>query len=303
MTKNLQEIKPVTVVYIAGYGRSGSTLLDAILGNHPDIFGAGELTWLFRRAIEGDKCSCGVSLKACEFWSQVFSSVSQQLDGLTLERAAAVTLDNEAIWKRQADAELYSHLWSTTFQVISKVSGKRIIVDSSKTSRCSYHRMHQLLRSPGLALKPVHLIRDPRAVMWSSFRGSNRKLEAGHARSGTLPMMRGFAGWLFANGAFEWTKNDRDGVHELRYEDLTMDPGNSLAGLGGYLSLDFSDVLSQLGRGDQIHIGHATGGNRMRRSGKVVICPDWEWKEKLGRFGHMLSLIAKPLMVKYRYVD
>ena len=36
-----------TIIYIAGYGRSGSTVLDIMLGDHPRIFSGGELTYLF----------------------------------------------------------------------------------------------------------------------------------------------------------------------------------------------------------------------------------------------------------------
>lgn len=36
----------LNVVYIAGYGRSGSTLLERILATHPAICGLGELAYL-----------------------------------------------------------------------------------------------------------------------------------------------------------------------------------------------------------------------------------------------------------------
>ena len=38
---------PVTIIYIAGIGHSGSTLLDVLLGSHPDICGVGEIGRLF----------------------------------------------------------------------------------------------------------------------------------------------------------------------------------------------------------------------------------------------------------------
>ena len=40
-----------TVLYIAGYGRSGSTVLDMLLGTHPRIIGGGELTHLFHHSL------------------------------------------------------------------------------------------------------------------------------------------------------------------------------------------------------------------------------------------------------------
>ena len=35
------------IIYIAGYGRSGSTILDISLGQHDDIMGMGEFTNIF----------------------------------------------------------------------------------------------------------------------------------------------------------------------------------------------------------------------------------------------------------------
>ena len=32
------------IIYVAGYGRSGSTLLDMMLASHPAVFGAGEMS-------------------------------------------------------------------------------------------------------------------------------------------------------------------------------------------------------------------------------------------------------------------
>lgn len=47
------------IVYIAGTGRSGSTLLDMLLSSHPLAFGAGELSAVFVEWAEGGLCTCG----------------------------------------------------------------------------------------------------------------------------------------------------------------------------------------------------------------------------------------------------
>ena len=43
--------KNITVTYIVGDGHSGSTLLDIIIGSSPNIFSAGELTFITRDSI------------------------------------------------------------------------------------------------------------------------------------------------------------------------------------------------------------------------------------------------------------
>lgn len=85
---------PVKVLKITGLGRSGSTILDVVLGNHPDIESVGEASnlirngWISRESLRGipkdrlrrPTCTCGKRLdvlyvdapdEACPFWSSV----------------------------------------------------------------------------------------------------------------------------------------------------------------------------------------------------------------------------------------
>jgi hypothetical protein len=59
------------VLYITGTGRSGSTLLDLMLGNDERGFSVGELSalmrpWRSHHLINKSKCKCSVS--GCDFW-------------------------------------------------------------------------------------------------------------------------------------------------------------------------------------------------------------------------------------------
>ena len=64
----------MSLIFIAGLEHSGSTLLDLILGGHPQVVGLGELYQLLRPgsphlAHSGDIfCSCGETMAACPFW-------------------------------------------------------------------------------------------------------------------------------------------------------------------------------------------------------------------------------------------
>jgi hypothetical protein len=58
-----------TVVLIGGYGRSGSTLLERMLGQIPGYFSAGELCHIWERGlIEKQLCGCGMPLPECDLW-------------------------------------------------------------------------------------------------------------------------------------------------------------------------------------------------------------------------------------------
>lgn len=49
----------VPILYVGGTGRTGSTVLDRMLGNVPGVFAAGELTWLWFALRSGGRCACG----------------------------------------------------------------------------------------------------------------------------------------------------------------------------------------------------------------------------------------------------
>jgi hypothetical protein len=63
---------PDTVLYLAGLGRSGSTLLERMIGELDAVCPAGELVHLWHRGIELDEaCGCGEPFSACPFWREV----------------------------------------------------------------------------------------------------------------------------------------------------------------------------------------------------------------------------------------
>ena len=62
------------VLYIAGTGRSGSTLLANILGEVDGVFAAGEVRYLWQRGLtERRLCGCGVPVRECPVWSRVLA--------------------------------------------------------------------------------------------------------------------------------------------------------------------------------------------------------------------------------------
>src|SRR5579872_5725970 len=63
---------PLTVIYIAGDGRSGSTLLDRLIGACDGAFSCGELANLLNAVQSGEElCACGERAPACRFWAEV----------------------------------------------------------------------------------------------------------------------------------------------------------------------------------------------------------------------------------------
>src|SRR5438105_268964 len=60
---------------IGGFGRSGSTLVERILGQLPGFCSAGEIVFLWQRGlIDGQLCGCGAPVPECDFWARVGKS-------------------------------------------------------------------------------------------------------------------------------------------------------------------------------------------------------------------------------------
>jgi len=262
------------LVYIAGYGRSGSTMLDILLGNHPDIFGAGEIHKIFDYMQFGMDCSCGRSLKNCEFWQAVLARTPVCSREMALSQAHFITRSQEE-WpflagqpgKRAENKALYRELWSSLLDAVYAESGAGTIVDSSKSGRRARRRISALKALGRYDITILHLVRDPRAVMVSMLKGSNRKLEMGLPPGIPGGAYRVLVGWWFANRSVHQTARMHPDLPYLRirYESLVKDPVDVLARIGEKIGVDMDPVLDLLSSDPPLDPGHGAAGNRLRR--------------------------------------
>ena len=67
----------IKVIYIAGSGRSGSTLLERLMSQNNDIFGAGELKSIFNRGFKQNQlCGCKKKFHDCSIWNKIINDSS-----------------------------------------------------------------------------------------------------------------------------------------------------------------------------------------------------------------------------------
>ena len=65
------------VLYIGGTGRTGSTMLDQLLGQFAGYFSGGEMAFFWSRGIAADAiCACGEPVRTCAVWSHAIASVT-----------------------------------------------------------------------------------------------------------------------------------------------------------------------------------------------------------------------------------
>ena len=164
----------VKVLYIAGNGRSGSTLLDVILGQVPGFFPVGEVrdVWDYG-LVENRPCGCGAPVRDCAIWSEIFES---QFSGESAVDPAQVARWRErfAQTKRllpiflrregyvndqKSGIRAYLDVLERLYHGIADATGARVVVDSSKWPTYA----HLLNSIPSIDLYVLHLVRDPRA--------------------------------------------------------------------------------------------------------------------------------------------
>src|SRR5919201_5890212 len=163
------------ILYIAGPGRSGSTILDQVLGELPGFVSTGELQMIWQRGlIERRPCGCSAPLPECPFWRAVlengFGSVGEiepravlaLLDRYlppNLVRLVRLRADARAHLRgRPSDARRYGEIIARLYISIAAAAEARVVVDSSKMS------IGALLVSAfaPLDVYVLHLVRDPR---------------------------------------------------------------------------------------------------------------------------------------------
>ena len=191
------------LVYIGGYGHSGSTLLEYLLAASPETVACGEVASVLRDRDRKGKCTCRRGVKECPVWGPLFAS-PDTLDGMSHEDLSRALLAQD----RDAHA---------------------ILIDSTKTAWRSAIVPFRLASALGGDFTLVHLVRDPRAVAWSGVKKAGRR--------GTRPLLplrsaSAALGWWVANLACElFASQYPDRYVRLRYEDLARAPGDEMQSL------------------------------------------------------------------------
>ena len=150
----LTAVSRLKLCYITSAGHSGSTLLDVLISSHSRVVSVGEVMRL--EFAPRKKCSCAVKfILHCPFWNAVNASMIER-EGFGL---ADVQLQSD-------DPAIFAHHNAALFEAVSHVSGREVIVDSSK----NVPRLQMLLECGRFDVLPIHLIRRPQGVVYSHMR-------------------------------------------------------------------------------------------------------------------------------------
>lgn len=304
---------PVKVLFVAGWGRSGTTILDNLVGAHDGAFTGGEVYWLWRFGfVEGRKCGCGSPFAECELWRAILAAA---FGDAVPDPAEVIALQREAIGVRHTPrllagaragrlspaAARYAEILSRIYTGIAEVTGARVVVDASKRPPDAVITG----QAPGIEPYLLHVVRDPRAVAFSwqrtkDWTETNRPEIM--TRHGVL--MNG-AHWVSWNVGAEAARlaYPRGRYRRIRYEDFMTHPRATIDEVFALLGeprpdgpfLDDSTVV--------LPTNHTVAGNPTRfRTGRVQLSRDDEWltaQHPLVR--RATTAISLPLLGHYRY--
>jgi len=304
--------KRVKVLFICGNGRSGSTILDIILGQIDGFFAVGELRRIWDRSvIDNRPCGCGVPFSQCPTWQAIFREAYGGADKIDphllagLRDRCTLTKHLTGMWAdpdhtKPVSAEVQTYLdhLDKIYRAIDRVSRPRVIVDASKWPMYAY----MLEKLPAVDLYILHLVRDPRAVAHSWTR--EKEFEPGtlHPRQSAA---RSTAYWVTWNPAIErFWKHNQGRYLLMRYEDFVQAPREWIRRIvqltgEGELALPFTDEKTAV-----LKPTHAVAGNIARLTqGPVKIRPDEEWKQKASPLRSLIvTALGWPLMARYGYL-
>jgi hypothetical protein len=298
------------VVYLAGFGRSGSTLLERLLGALPGWTHVGELVDLARSVtVKQERCGCGEPFTECPVWSAVGERAfggwdvpevrrlaelrllvarQRQLPRL-LRHHAAATAPARTGPRAEARAGLrtratggsdagfsalvaeYQEGYGRIYRAVAEVTGSEVVVDASKGPA------HGVALAGGSSydLSMLNLVRDPRAVAYSWSRRSIARPQAGAEPDDMwrISPLRSAAQWSGLQAELELVRSrGRFATARLRYEDLVEQPAATISSALSAIGIDVPPHAMAHIDGTSARLGtsHGLSGNPGRFDTGVI---------------------------------
>jgi hypothetical protein len=307
----------IKVLYIGGYSRSGSTLVDRMLGQIPGVVSTGELAYIWTHGVKQNRlCGCGSRFLECPFWSAVGQHAFGGWDALDVERTLLLERSVNRhrflpflIWpgarpEFDRDLRAYAAVLAALYRAIHVVGDSRLIVDSTIDPAYGFLLRHVA----DLDLRLVHLVRDSRGTSHSwtrKVRRSDRVDEVVYMRRfhPAVTAMR----WTLYHSLVDVLGLLGNTPCVVRYEDFVTSPHKEIARIAqaAELTIEPARDLAFISDGEaELGINHTVAGNRMRlQHGPLRLRIDDDWRGSLTS-GHRraVTIASWPLLRQYGYI-
>ena len=306
--------KKLKVLFIAGAGRSGSTLLERILGELNGITAMGEVSFIWERGFDNNlQCGCGKRFYNCEFWRSVrlhSFPIETKLDLKWLVKTTQLIqrfrrlpfLFCRALFPRfNKSVNLYAKHFLQIYKGVIETNKSNVLIDSSK-----HVHGHILTTIPDIKLYILHLVRDGRATVYSWTRKKVYQEDQGkviyfpryHPLFGALV-------WFFDNLSAELLRLRCKRYLRVKYEDFTRNPRRTLKQILTFidepqLTVPFSEEFKV-----NLGIQHSVSGNPVRfKQGDIIIKNDKEWELAMPKATQRAVIYTSwPLLLRYGYLS
>jgi hypothetical protein len=251
------------LIYIAGCGHSGSTLLDLLLSTHQHVCGLGEVAMLVddcnrptytspdgNRSREEQICSCGQSIYDCSFWSRFLEYTEKQ------------------------PAADFQDRYARLVKIATDEMGDNVILSDSSKYQDPLQEVTKAIRSGALQphlgpneLFVVHLIKDARA--WVTSMKDRFDLDG-------WDLVRFYRKWHRDNQQIQsFLEEKRLPSIRVSYEEICFRPHGTLSKIFEAVGIEKAGAVGELAAADA-HIGL---GNPMRhddrKSARIEYDPRW----------------------------
>jgi hypothetical protein len=275
--------RDVPPIFVVGFRRSGTTLLQALIGSHPRIASPPELHFLGRvsayRELYGDLTD---DAKLREVIRQLVRPGYPLLD--------ECGFDSDAIFERlRHGPRRYADVLDAVMTDFMEARGKQRWCEKTPWQRPSliWHHFPDA--------RVVHIVRDPRDVVASSLA----------MPSGPFPDSASTArAWRFFTDKSLQDASFKGPAHylQVRYEDLTRDPTAVLSLVFAFLGEDFDPSILDNREQRETAVPSMVRSLHGRVLQDVVAAPQGQWREKLPTVDRLrVAPIVAPMLAGLAY--
>lgn len=305
----------IKVVYIGGTARSGTGILGRIFSLVDDSAHGGELRRLWSRGLRpGRTCDCGRPHADCPVWSKLLVPGAAYLEPSIADLAEVqeAAVPESHAWRRAlklvrrtsppdpSSAESrYLSVYSELYRAFARVTGATVILDNSKNPGDAA----LLVDAPDVTAYSVHIVRDPRGVLFSRRKRYSRD---NPGRSRPIETARVAVYWVLRQFTFDAVRRRYGDDRSLLviYEELMADPNPALRAACRMLDVPEPEAELQAGRPVQVPEVHGPDGSKLRRfvTTEVVLRVDDRWRTDLHPFDRgLMTFLTFPLLRRYGY--
>ena len=301
-------MEKIKIIYLTGFWFSGATILGRSLKSSEDVIYVGEIRDYWSKGLEkNEQCSCGKKFVNCYFWTKVTEEYIKSFPSDDMEKISKDLSELEKIKNyfkvrksiNNNDDNYFRQLLDTylkhtekLYECISKVSGKNIIVDSSRLPS----RLLALSLSTNIEIFPIYIIRDPRGVINSLIKKDIRNY--GEIRTS---IFKHILTWNVKNllSLDSLKQLNSKNTRHLWYKNFTRTPAEVLEKIKKSLNCTLNYEQENGKVSLVLEPGHVFTGNRSRHdTGKITIAEDTKWKKELNLPKKVLvSVTSLPLLM------